>query len=103
MKILGVYLLMFVYGLYKLMVNFNQSDVANTLIVVNLVSLLTLIIADFNIRNVEKNCDMEVDSEEEDAYLLQLERKAYTASIYIQVSLCLSFYRRPNWILIIKR
>ncbi len=48
---------MFVYGLYKLMVNFNQSDVANTLIVVNLVSLLTLIIADFNVRNVKKNCD----------------------------------------------
>ncbi|CAM4334030.1 MULTISPECIES: DUF3169 family protein [Bacillus] len=91
MKILGVYLLMFVYGLYKLMVNYNQLDVANTLIVVNLVSLLTLIIADFNVRNVEKNCDMEVDSEKEDAYLLQLERKAYTASIYIQVSLCLSF------------
>lgn len=90
MKMLLVYFLMVGYGLYELITDFqHQSSAANALIGVNLIGLLTLIISGFYLRKIEKELDRNVELEQEDEHFNQLERKAYSATTYSQVAICL--------------
>jgi len=59
--------------------------------VVNLISLAALIIAELRKRKIEIGLDEELDFDQEDLHLFQLERKAYTMTINIQIAICISF------------
>ncbi|MDM5248635.1 MULTISPECIES: DUF3169 family protein [unclassified Lysinibacillus] len=92
MKMLLIYFTVAVYGVYKWIINFNNlSDAANVLMTVNFISLVALIIAELHKRKIEIGLDMELNFDQEDLHLFQLERKAYTMTIYIQIAGCLSF------------
>src|SRR5699024_11799740 len=89
---LVVYIVIFLYGLYKLFFGFNnQLFEANILMISNLVIIICLIFARFNIQKVLQGRLMEVNVETEDTHQVTLERTAYTATTFIQIALSLSF------------
>lgn len=92
MKLLTLYIVVFLYGLYELFSDLKiQSFAENILIVSNLVVIFSLILARFNIWKVEQGSFMEVSMEKEDIHQVSLERKAYTAAGFIQIALSISF------------
>lgn len=92
LKVLIMYLAFFVYGLYKLFSGFeHQLFEANLLMVSNLVVIICLMFARFNVHKAEKGSSIKVDKEVEDIHQVTLERIAYTAVTYIQIALSLSF------------
>ncbi|MCM3587833.1 DUF3169 family protein [Mesobacillus maritimus] len=92
MKILMIYLIFFVYGLYKLFFGSEQLLLqANLLMISNLVVIICLMFARFNVHKAEKSSVIKVDIKVEDTHQVSLERMAYTALTSIQVALSLSF------------
>lgn len=92
MKMLIVYMVIFLYGLYELFTGLkNQLFEANMLMISNLVVIICLILARFNIWKAEQGSLMKVDMEVADSHQVALERKAYTATTYIQIALSISF------------
>ncbi|WP_240758502.1 DUF3169 family protein [Lysinibacillus sp. SGAir0095] len=88
---LVVYTLIFLYGLYELKSRFNgQVMEENLLYIVNLVIVFCLILARYKINNAVRGSLLEVESENEDDHHLELERRAYSAAVYIQVAFSLA-------------
>ena len=87
-----VYIVIFLYGLYELFSSLNiQLFEANILMISNLVVIICLILARFNIWKAEQGSLMEVDMEKEDSHQVTLEREAYTGATYVQIALSISF------------
>jgi|GEM_PF-2458774 len=92
MKLLILYIAIFLYGIYELLSGLKmQSFEGNILIVSNLAVIFCLILARLNIWKAEQGSLMEVSMEEEDSHQVSLERKAYTAATYIQIAMSISF------------
>lgn len=89
---LAVYIVMFLYGLYKLFVGLKiQGFESNILMIANLVVVICLIVAHLNVWKTEQGSLMKRKVEVEDAHQIMLEKKAYTAATYIQIALSVSF------------
>ncbi|WP_240510191.1 DUF3169 family protein [Virgibacillus profundi] len=87
-----VYIAFLLFGLYELFASFNhQLFEANLLMISNLVVIICLIFARFNVHKAEQGSLMKVHMDIEDIHQVTLERIAYNAATYIQIALSLSF------------
>ncbi|KGR75782.1 DUF3169 family protein [Ureibacillus sinduriensis] len=91
MKLFVFYTGILIYGLYGLKASFNDRVMdENLLIAVNLSVILCLMLARLNINKAVRGSKIEVEIEKEDEHLAEMERKAYSAAIYIQVAFSLA-------------
>lgn len=92
MKLLLLYIVIFLYGLYELFSNLKlQSTDVTLLIISNLVVIICLIVARYNWWKVERGSLINVNMEEEDYHQVILERKTYTAAAFIHIAISISF------------
>ena len=86
-----MYIVLFLYGLFELFTSFNHLVIeANLLLISNLVVILFLVFARFNIYKAERDSLKKVSIEIEDIHQVKLERTAYNAATYIQIAFSLS-------------
>lgn len=87
-----MYIVFFLYGLFKLVTSFQHHLFEATLLMVsNLVVILCLILARFQEHKAEQGSLKKVDIEIEDIHQVKLERTAYNAATFIQIAFSLSF------------
>ncbi|MDF1509386.1 DUF3169 family protein [Robertmurraya sp. DFI.2.37] len=92
MKILVIYIIIFLFALNDLISHFNERALdANLLMLVNIAILLFLIIARFQFYKIIRGSQQQVEKDKEDSHYIALERKAYTSTSFIQMALSLSF------------
>ncbi|MFC7688218.1 DUF3169 family protein [Ureibacillus sp. GCM10028918] len=88
---LGIHTVIFLFGLFELNSRFNDQLLEeNILFTVNLLIVFCLIMARFKINKAIRGSLLEVKSEDEDDHQVELERKAYSATVYIQVAFSLA-------------
>ena len=77
-----MYIVLFLYGLFELFTSFNHLVIeANLLLISNLVVILFLVFARFNIYKAERDSLKKVSMEIEDIHQVKLERTAYNAQL----------------------